>query len=89
MRYHGEAISKPKPSFKNVFEEEKRENLNFKRQESNPFEEEGIELVHNDLRLDIQKPSSKEELANIADISKQEKQPSAITKFWHRITQLF
>ncbi|EAU00264.1 MULTISPECIES: cell division protein FtsA [Campylobacter] len=89
MRYHGEAISKPKPSFKNVFEEEKRENLNFKRQESNPFEEEGIELVHDDLRLDIQKPSSKEELANIADISKQEKQPSAITKFWHRITQLF
>ncbi|MCD8213985.1 MAG: cell division protein FtsA [Campylobacter sp.] len=89
MRYHGEAISKPKPSFKNIFEEEKKENPNFKRQETNPFEEEGIELIHDDLRLDIQKQNSKEELANIADISRQAKRPSTITKFWHRITQLF
>lgn len=85
MRYKGELRSKPKTNF-NIFEEEKKEKFEAKKQEKDDFEE-GIELVNMDINLE--QTNNKNELANIADISKQEKKPSALKKFWHSMTQLF
>ena len=85
MRYKGELRSKPKANF-NIFEEEKKEKFETKLQDNNDFEE-GIELVNMDINLD--QTNNKDELANIADISKQDKKPSALKKFWHSLTQLF
>jgi cell division protein ftsA len=39
--------------------------------------------------INLEQKNNKNELANIADISKQEKKPSALKKFWHSMTQLF
>ena len=69
-----------------IFEEEKKEKFEAKKQEKDDFEE-GIELVNMDINLE--QKNNKNELANIADISKQEKKPSALKKFWHSMTQLF
>ena len=85
MRYKGELRSKPKTNF-NIFEEEKKEKFETKKQNKDDFEE-GIELVNMDINLE--QTNNKNELANIADISKQEKKPSALKKFWHSMTQLF
>ena len=85
MRYKGELRSKPKTNF-NIFEEEKKEKFEVKKQEKDDFEE-GIELANMDINLE--QTNNKNELANIADISKQEKKPSALKKFWHSMTQLF
>ena len=64
----------------------KKRNLKQKKQDKDDFEE-GIELVNMDINLE--QTNNKNELANIADISKQEKKPSALKKFWHSMTQLF
>ena len=88
MRYQGEIASKPKANFRNVFVEE--ENVqNFRQEVQDPNEKEDS-FSDKDFELEIaDKSKNKEELANIADISKQEKRPNAFAKFWYSITQLF
>ncbi|WP_103606307.1 cell division protein FtsA [Campylobacter concisus] len=91
MRYHGEAISKPKATFRNVFDEDNnKQNLVQNAQDVNKSTEEDNSLSDINFRLNtLDDSNNKEELANIADISKQEKKPNAFAKFWHSITQLF
>ncbi|MBR8466039.1 cell division protein FtsA [Campylobacter sp. faydin G-140] len=84
MRYSGEITVKPKLNFSNIFEEDRQKD-SIKKPDLNHFEDEGIEFISDFTN----ETNNKEELANIADISKQEKQPSTISKFWQRITQLF
>jgi len=88
MRYQGEIASKPKANFRNVFVEE--ENVqNFGQEVQDPNEKEDS-FSDKDFELEVaNKSKNKEELANIADISKQEKKPNAFAKFWYSITQLF
>lgn len=84
LRYRGEVSPKPKSNFK--YQQIQRAKDDIKKPDD--FEE-GIELMGDDLRLNAKESDSKDEFADISDISKQDKKQNFISKFWHRFTQLF
>ena len=81
MRYKGEEVSGGK-NLKNIISNE----LPNIKQEI-PMASKGSEIKDIDLKIGNKK-NIRDELANIADISK-EKQESWVSKTWHKMTQLF
>ena len=81
IRYKGEVATKPKSNLKNVLE------INTNSNQDENFEE-GIQLKSEALGTDV-RSGKKESLSSIADISKHEKKPNILSKFWQKLTESF